>query len=148
MGDPDKPHIINALVVEFAVLNWQQSRAFYTETLGLNALFERPEDRFRFLALGGAQLMIYEANRARNLTASAAPLVRPQGYGVNVQITVPDLSPLLSRLDAAGRTLALRLEERSYRIGPVTRHVRQFAAADPDGYLLRFSEVVRISAAS
>ncbi|MEO0936761.1 MAG: VOC family protein [Pseudomonadota bacterium] len=148
MGNSEELQVINDLVVEFAVLDWRQSRAFYTETLGFTPLFERHEDKFSFLAIGAAQLMIYEANRERNLTATDAPLVRPLGHGVNVQITVPDLPSLLSRLDAAGAPLALPLEERSYRTGPVTRHVRQFAVADPDGYLLRFSKVLGISAAS
>jgi len=144
MPDTGNPPQINGLVVEFAVLDWQASRAFHTGVLGFDVLFDRPEDRFSFLHMGAAQLMIYEANRERNLTSGAGPLARPLGHGMNVQIAVPDAAALLDRAEEAGARVVLPLEERAYRTGPVTRHVRQCAVADPDGYVLRFAEVLAI----
>ena len=50
----------NALVPELAVSNWRASRAFYCDLIGFAVRYERPEDGFSFLELGGAELMIDE----------------------------------------------------------------------------------------
>ena len=131
---------INALVPELAVLDHGASLAFYRGLLGFELCYERPEEGFSFLALGAAQLMIYEIGRDRTLAVGDAPLARPLGRGVNLQITVSRVAPLLAALEDGGIALHLPLEERWYRAGDVEHGVRQFAVADPDGYLLRFVE--------
>ena len=133
---------INPLVVEFAVLDWRESLAFYTELLGFQAVFRRPEEGFVFLRLGDAQIMFYQANLERNLVADDAPLRRPLGQGVNLQIQVAAIEPLILTLERANVRLPLPPEERWYRIGDHSLGVRQFTVADPDGYLLRFSEAI------
>lgn len=57
---------------------------------------------------------------------------------MNLEITVPSIAPLLAVLDE--RPLYLPIEEKWYRAGDKEIGVRQFIIADPDGYLLRFSE--------
>lgn len=131
---------INPLVVEFAVLNWRKSLAFYTELLGFELVYDRPEEGFVFLRLGGAQLMFYQANLERNLVAENMPLKPPLGQGMNLQIQVEAIEPLVQSLSRANVSLSLAPETRSYRIGDNNLDVLQFAVADPDGYLLRFSQ--------
>ena len=69
-----------------------------------------------------------------------APLERPFGRGINFQITVDDVAPILAGLDAAGWPLFLDPEEVWYRAGTSETGVRQFLVQDPDGYLVRFSQ--------
>ena len=131
---------VNSLVVEFAVIDWRRSLKFYTELLGFEVVYDRPEEGFVFLQLGGAQIMFYQANLERNLVAGGAPLKPPLGVGVNLQIQVETIEPMLAALERANLELSLAPEERWYRVGDISLGVRQFAVADPDGYLLRFSE--------
>ena len=69
-----------------------------------------------------------------------APLEPPFGRGMNLEIAVASVQPLLDRLAAAGWPLFLAPEAKSYRVGTRAVRVRQFLVQDPDGYLLRFSE--------
>ena len=69
-----------------------------------------------------------------------APLERPFGRGINFQITVDDVAPILASLDAAGWPLFLKPEEVWYRAGTSETGVKQFLVQDPDGYLVRFSQ--------
>ena len=138
----DEGLVVNALVAEFAVTDWQMSLRFYHDTLGFEVVYDRPEEGFAFLRLGAAQLMIYEIGRDRVLAVGGAPSDRPLGRGVNLQIQTKAVAPLIDRLAAAGIDLVLPLEERWYRAGSQELGVRQFAVADPNGYFLRFSESI------
>lgn len=128
------------LVPELAVLDWGRSRRFYCDLLGFVALYERPEEGFSYLSLGGAELMIDQIGLGRDFDFGPAPKRPPFGRGVNLQILVAEVAPLLAALSAAEVALALPLEERWYRRGALEAGNRQFMVADPDGYLLRFYE--------
>jgi catechol 2,3-dioxygenase-like lactoylglutathione lyase family enzyme len=130
----------NALVPEFAVTDWQLSRAFYCDVLGFECLYERPEEGFCYLGLGEAELMIDQIGLGRTFGAGYRPETRPFGKGLNVQIRVPSITPLLRELARRGQPLVLPVEERWYRIRSEETGLRQFVVADPDGYLLRFHE--------
>ncbi len=65
----------------------------------------------------------------------AGPLGAPLGRGVNFQIEVQALQPILDRLAGAGWPLFMEPEEAWYRSGQ-----RQFVVMDPDGYLFRLAE--------
>lgn len=67
-------------------------------------------------------------------------LERPFGRGINLQIEVESLEPLLSRLEAASYPLFVPPEENWYRQGDTLHGNREFLVQDLDGYLLRFSE--------
>ena len=67
-----------------------------------------------------------------------APLERPFGRGVNLQINVKDVDDLRRRVLASNLTIIHDMEDRWYRRGDAERGNRQFVVADPDGYLLRF----------
>jgi catechol 2,3-dioxygenase-like lactoylglutathione lyase family enzyme len=130
----------NALVPELGVSDWPTSRAFYCDLIGFAVAYERPEEGFSYLTLGEAQLMIDQIGLGRTFDIEEAPIERPFGRGLNLQILVPEVSAILDRLAAAGVALYLPLEEKWYRRGDQEVGNRQFAVADPDGYLLRLYE--------
>ncbi|ROU03523.1 bleomycin resistance protein [Histidinibacterium lentulum] len=130
----------NALVPEFAVSDWQASRAFYCDVLGFDCLYERPEEGFCYLRLGEAELMIDQIGFGRTFGGRHRPDAHPFGRGLNVQIRVPTIAPLVAALAGCGHPLVLPVEEKWYRLGPQKAGQRQFVVADPDGYLLRFHE--------
>ncbi len=130
----------NALVPELAVSNWLKSRAFYCDLIGFTVRYERPEEGFSFLELGDAELMIDEIGVGRTFAVADAPFDYPLGRGVNLQIRVADVAAILDRLAVAGHPLYLPLEEKWYRRDDHEVGNRQFAVADPDGYLLRLYE--------
>lgn len=128
----------NTLVPEFAVTNCNASKAFYCDVLGFECVFERPEEGFCFLKLGAAELMIDQIGEGRTFDDGHLPTAYPFGRGLNVQIQVPDIAPLLESLATRGHALYLPPEEKWYRIDDMEAGNRQFVVADPDGYLLRF----------
>ncbi len=130
----------NALVPEFSVSDWLESRRFYCDLIGFNVLYERPEEGFCYLELNGAQLMIDQIGIGRDFSLENVPLERPFGRGLNVQIRVPDVHAILNRLSVVGITPYLPLEENWYRRDNQEVGNRQFVVADPDGYLLRLFE--------
>jgi len=92
--------------------------------------------------------MFYQANLERNLMANLTPPKRPLGRGVNLQIQTKSIASLVKKLEQTGVQLSLAPEERWYRVGEFDVGVLQFAVADPDGYLLRFSEPIGSRAVS
>ncbi len=125
------------LVPELDVSDLDASLAFYCDLCGFEVLWERPEEAFAYLDLGGAQLMLQQADGPgrRFRTAELEP---PFGRGMNLQIQVDDVDDLHARVTDAGHRLVVALEDRYYRVGDVETGNRQFVVADPDGYLLRF----------
>jgi catechol 2,3-dioxygenase-like lactoylglutathione lyase family enzyme len=125
------------LVPELDVEDLDRSLWFYTEILGFRVRFDRPDERFAYLDLDGAELMLEEAS-GPGRRFRTAPLEHPYGRGVNLQIEVADVDALLHRLALAGIVPLMPREERWYETGSVLSGNRQFVVSDPDGYLLRF----------
>jgi catechol 2,3-dioxygenase-like lactoylglutathione lyase family enzyme len=125
------------IIPELDVTDLSASLGFYAGVLGFAVLYERPEERFAMIDLDGARLMLEEAAGPGRRFATA-PLERPFGRGVNLQIEVRDARALHQRLAAAGHHPLVPLEERWYRTDGRERGNLQFVIADPDGYLLRF----------
>ena len=132
---------IRALVPELQVSDFDESLAFYTEVLGFAVAWSRPEEGFALLEREGASVMLEQAGGpGRRITTG--PLEQPFGRGVNFQIVVSDVDTLAERLEANGRRPIIPLEERWYRRGTGRIGQRQFVVADPDGYLLRFAQLI------
>ncbi len=129
-----------ALVPEFAVRDWRTSLTFYRDVLGFTVRYLRPEEGFAYLALGEAELMLDQIGLGRDIDP-LDPAAR-LGRGLNVQIRVPSIAPLLVALGRAGTALHLGPEERWYGRDDEEIGHRQFVVADPDGYLLRFYEAL------
>jgi lactoylglutathione lyase len=129
------------LVPEFVCSNFAGSLRFYTELLGFRILYSRPEERFAYLERDGAELML-EQSVGKDRLWPRAELAYPFGRGINFQIQVSDVEQLHEAILAAGVAVFLPLEERWYGRQVDEIGVKQFAIQDPDGYLLRFAEVI------
>jgi len=123
----------NALIPELSVSNFKGSLAFY-KALGFKLEYER--EGFAFLSLGRAQLMIGQ----RNGVWETGKLEKPLGRGINFQIEVRDIRPLLAVLKKMGHTLYQAPRDNWYRVGRKELGNREFLVQDPDGYLLRFAQ--------
>jgi catechol 2,3-dioxygenase-like lactoylglutathione lyase family enzyme len=132
MNDEDEP----ALVPELLVTNVRASMEFWCGVCGFSVRYSRPDEGFAYLTLGTAHVMLEEAGVGRNWVT--APLERPLGRGVNFQIGVPSIGPVIAALDAAGVDLLMAPETKWYRVDDDEVGVEQLVVQDPDGYLLRF----------
>jgi catechol 2,3-dioxygenase-like lactoylglutathione lyase family enzyme len=125
------------LVPELLVTDLATSLDFWVSLCGFEVLYDRPEEGFAYLRSGAAHLMLDQIGIGRDWIP--APLDRPFGRGLNLQISVPSVAPLVERLSSAGWPLFLAPETRWYQTGPTRAGVRQFLVQDPDGYLIRFT---------
>ncbi|WP_353650615.1 VOC family protein [Nakamurella sp. A5-74] len=132
MNSPAPP----ALVPELLVSDLTASLEFWCGLCGFVVDYRRNEDRFAYLSSGSAHVMLEQQGIGRNFVTG--PLEPPLGRGINFQIAVPELAPLLAALDRAGHSLFMAQETRWYRVGDEEAGVEQFLVNDPDGYLLRF----------
>jgi catechol 2,3-dioxygenase-like lactoylglutathione lyase family enzyme len=107
--------------------------------LGFRVMHERPAERFAHLEREGAEVMIEQPHSQDRLFPSAE-LSHPYGRGVNLEIDVDEVAPLHAAALAAGAEIVLALEEHWYERESESLGVRQFALADPDGYVIRLSQ--------
>jgi catechol 2,3-dioxygenase-like lactoylglutathione lyase family enzyme len=128
---------LNTLIPELIVLNIDVSLNFYTKIIGFKIEYFREEDKFAFVSLNGAQMMLEEDNDELWSTGS---LKYPFGRGINFSIEVPDINPILKNLKNNNINLKLNVEEKWYRKGKKLKGEKHFLVMDPDGYLLRFLE--------
>ncbi|MEN0103880.1 MAG: VOC family protein [Curtobacterium sp.] len=135
------PDLAPALVPELLVADLDASLAFWVGSCGFTVSYDRPDERFAYIVLGSAHLMLEQAGVGRNWVTG--PLEQPFGRGINFQITVPDSDVIASELRAAGFALFMEPEIKWYRVdGAEEAGVRQFLVTDPDGYLIRFQSSV------
>ncbi|WP_291429970.1 VOC family protein [Deinococcus sp.] len=132
------PEFLPDLVPELTVTDIGASLRFWVDLLGFQIDYERPEDRFAYIVLGSAHVMLDQIGQTR--TWETGPLERPFGRGINFELTVPDVQPILERLSGANWPLFVEPEEQWYRVNDQQTGVRQFLVQDPDGYLVRFSQ--------
>ena len=125
------------LVPELACCDAAASLRFYTEVLGFNVLYDRPEKGFYYLERQGAEIMIEQLTDSSWL---AAPVEPPFGRGVSFQIDTTNLAALYKTCKSNGAKVFLAPEEAWYRAGDHFVGQNQFIVCDPDGYLLRFTE--------
>jgi catechol 2,3-dioxygenase-like lactoylglutathione lyase family enzyme len=139
-----------ALVPELYVSNYSTSLIYYVELVGFEVLYDRPEDRFAALALGRAQLMIEETASLQAATSAQiqtgewrpAALEIPFGRGINFEIRVPGVSSIYERLEFHSQPVLLGPHDKKYRVGDRFVEYKTLLVADPDGYLLRFVELI------
>ena len=128
------------LVPELSCSNFDESLNFYCALIGFQIRFSRPEKKFAYLDLDGAQIMLEQVNDYW----SVGELTRPFGRGMNFQITITDVVQLQQRLLDKGTKLFRDLETSWYRQDDIERGVSEFLVQDPDGYLLRFSQFIAV----
>ncbi|MGJ4943326.1 bleomycin resistance protein [Bradyrhizobium sp. HKCCYLS1011] len=124
------------LVPELSVSNLQDSLSFWRDLLGFEVAYDRPAARFAYLVRGRLQVMLCELN-GRWETAA---MERPFGRGINFQMVVDRIAPILKALENANWPLYEQPSETWYRVGDQEYGQREFLVQDPDGYLMRFAE--------
>ncbi|WP_353119297.1 VOC family protein [Myroides odoratus] len=127
------------LVPELVVTDLTTSLHFWCEYIGFSILYERKEEFFTYLELGGAQLML-EQEDPMDKSWQTGSMEKPFGRGINFQIEVEAIAPILTRLEQANYTVFLPVEERWYRADTIEFGQKQFLVQDPDGYLVRLIE--------
>ena len=125
------------LVPELVCSDFERSLRFYTDVLGFDVVYTRPDERFAYLDRAGAQIMLEQSTGRAFVNGE---LAHPYGRGVNFEIEVSDVDALYERVRAAAADVWLPIEEKWYRRDGVEVGNRQFIVADPDGYLLRFAQ--------
>lgn len=93
------PHIA-APVPELLVSDLDRSLDFWRGICGFTVRYTRPDERFVYITLGSAHVMLEQAGVGRNWITG--PLEPPLGRGINFQITVRDSVAIAASLDAAG----------------------------------------------
>ena len=132
------------LVPELLVEALEDSLDFWCRLCGFQVLYDRPEEGFAYIASGTAHVMIEQAGVGRNWTPAA--LERPLGRGVNFQVSVASIDPLVNALRSANWALFMEPETKWYRTGKAEAGVVQFLVQDPDGYLIRFQSSLGLRA--
>jgi len=131
---------INPLVPELYCSNFNESITFYTDVLGFSMAQQRGDDRHAYLAFQGAQIMI--ASWERDGTWEPAPLEKPYGRGINFQFLVNNVREIYDAVMSAGLNPFVDIYTKSYWRTDRMDERTEFAVLDPDGYLLRFSQII------
>lgn len=127
------------LVPELMVSDIKESLHFWTSLIGFEIAYERAEAGFAYLDKNGVQIMLeqYAPDEGQWMTGS---LEAPFGRGLNFQITVDLVEPILKRLADVEWPLFRPCADVWYRADAVEVGQREFLVQDPDGYLVRLVE--------
>lgn len=126
----------NPLIPELDASDFERSLSFYTDILGFQIEYQRPERQFAFLSYQRSQLMLEQHNG----NWKTGELAYPFGRGINLQITVDNLDKILASLKTHNYPLFVEPADHWYRKDTTLLGLREFLVMDPDGYLLRFSQ--------
>ncbi|MSU93994.1 VOC family protein [Pseudomonas mandelii] len=127
------------LVPELMVTDIKKSLHFWTSLIAFKIAYERPEAGFAYLDNNGVQIMLeqYAPDEGQWMTGA---LEAPFGRGINFQITVDLVEPILQRLAEVEWPLFRPCADVWYRADAVEVGQREFLVQDPDGYLVRLVE--------
>ncbi len=133
------------LVPELYCTDIATSLRFYVDLIGFEILWERRKEKFAYLNLNGAQLMLeqqaFVAPSERTWCSGQAQY--PLGRGINFEIAVDDADVLYENIADAKWPIFQQIESKWYQTGEAKSGNRQFLVQDPDGYLLRFASPLR-----
>ncbi len=127
----------NPMVPELAVSDFSKSFSFYKDIIGFTVRYKRTLPDFAYLELQKVQIMIEQIHDKTWITDS---LVNPLGRGVNFQIELDDIEPVLKRLKLNNVKLFQEQKDNYYEAEDIVYCQREFLVQDPDGYLLRFNQ--------
>ena len=127
----------NALIPELSVTDIEKSKWFYIDLLGFKLEYEREGDKFLFVSLEEeTQMMLEEINGYWD----TGELKYPFGRGINFQIDIKNIQPVIDRLRKKKHPLFREPTVSKYKSNDTTFIQKEFLVQDPDGYLLRFSQ--------
>jgi len=130
--------IFNKMVPELSVTNIHISKKFYIDMLGFKVEYEREEDKFAYISLDDVQLMLDEGV---NGSWSTGITEYPFGRGINFQFFVKNIEKIIMKLNDNNIKLFKESFISEYRINLERLVTKEILVQDPDGYLLRFSEI-------
>ena len=131
---------INPLVPEFWCSDFEESLAFYIDVLGFTIVQRRGQSFHAYLELNGSQIML--ASWPRDGTWETGEFEKPYGRGINFQILVEDVNGLYERVKANEFQPFVDIYTKDYwRTDRMDKRM-EFAVQDPDGYLLRFTQIL------
>lgn len=135
----------NKLIPELSVSNFDESLHFYTKILGFKIEYQREEPRkFAFLSYQGSQMMIEESVEDSNSPWYTGVREYPFGRGINFQIEVDNIEPIIESLKKNNYPIKMPPKENWYRKDNELLGNKEFLVMDPDGYLLRSSQDIGI----
>lgn len=126
----------NKLIPELNVSNFEKSLKFYTGIIGFKIEYKRDEPKFAMISFQGSQIIIEEVNN----NWSTSKLEYPFGRGINFQIEVDKIQPILDNLKKHNYPIFIEPKENWYKQNNQLLGNKEFLIKDPDGYLLRFAE--------
>ncbi|MFW6027121.1 MAG: bleomycin resistance protein [Candidatus Woesearchaeota archaeon] len=126
----------NKLIPELSVSNFDKSLKFYTKIFGFKIEYKRDESKFAMISFQGSQIMIEEVNN----NWSTGKLEKPFGRGINFQIEVDKIQPILDKLNENKYPIFVEPKEIWYRQDNQLLGNKEFLVQDLDGYLLRIAE--------
>jgi len=124
----------NSLIPELSVTDIDKTKTFYVDVLGFRVAYERPENKFVFVAKEDNQVMLEQVNHNWN----TGELEYPFGRGVNFEMNVSDVDSLYKTIIDKGVVPFKSMETVVYQCDGEEIKQKQFLVQDPDGYLLRF----------
>lgn len=103
------------MVPEIDVSDFAASLDFYTRVLGFKVLFARHDPEFAYLELEELQFMLSEYQEGGWVVA---PLEKPYGRGMNLQMELTDIGPVHQRLLDNKVALFRDMEDTWPRVSP------------------------------
>jgi catechol 2,3-dioxygenase-like lactoylglutathione lyase family enzyme len=116
-------------VPELLITDLAASLNFWVTLCGFEILYDRPNEGFAYLHSGTAHIMLEQIGVGRNWIPGT--LEKPLGRGVNFQVAVPAIMPLIERLSSSGWPLLMAPEDKCYQTGGTQAGVSQFLVQDP-----------------
>ena len=134
---------INPTVPELWCSDFSVSMHFYVGILGFAIAQQRGSDPHAYLDLHGGQIMIaHWTLDGQWVPWLPGDMARPFGRGINLQFMVPDVADLHAAVLRRGVTPLRAIYDADIWKSDCMETRRQFLVQDPDGYVLRFAQVI------
>jgi len=125
---------------ELYVTDFIKSLEFYTRVLGFKLEYQREKPLFAFLSYQNSQIMIQQEDDNEDWHNGKPEY--PYGRGINFQIETDNVNELFEKLQKINYPIKRGLKESHYKVRDKIYSYREFLVMDPDGYLLRFSQLL------
>ncbi len=130
----------NVMVPELTVLSFDEALEFYINGLGFHVKYMRKNPDFAYIEYEDRVQIMIEAYHETGW--NSGELLYPLGRGLNLQIEVKNVDALICNLAKMNYPLFRELICSEYIEGDVIHRQKEFLVQDPNGYLLRFCEVI------